>query len=251
MKTISLLLLIPALSMAAPAPQKNQPRAVELLRKVDDLWRGEASHAVMSMHVKAKHYERRMKMEGWTMGTQYSLVRILEPAKEKGTATLKAVDTMYSYLPRTDRSIKLSSGMMGSSWMGSHFTNDDLIQQSRLSRDYDVVIAFEGERKGQNVVELELMPKPDAAVVWGKIVSVIDSKSYLPVQTRYFDEDLKQVRMMSFADVKMMGGRMVPAVLRLSPDDAPEEFTQMTYESLDPNPEISKDWFSLSRLKRR
>src|SRR5687768_10453376 len=108
---IKTLLLWPAtltgLLMAAAATPAglNEPRAVDLLRKVDDLWRGDASHAVMSMHVKTKHYERRMKMDGWSLGTEYSLVRILEPAKEKGTATLKAAGTMYSYLPRTDRSI--------------------------------------------------------------------------------------------------------------------------------------------------
>src|SRR5260221_697516 len=102
MKTISLILIL-CFPLAAAPPRTNDPRAVELLRKVDDLWRGDASHAVMSMHVKTKHYERRMKMEGYSMGTEYSLVRILEPLKEKGTATLKAKDSMYSYLPRTDR----------------------------------------------------------------------------------------------------------------------------------------------------
>lgn len=250
MKAISFLLAVLFGSLLQGAAV-NDPRAVALLRNVDDLWHGEASHAVLSMHVKTAHYERRMKMDGYSLGTEYSLVKILEPLKEKGTATLKTKDSIYSYLPRTDRSIKLSSGMMGGSWMGSHFTNDDLIQQSRLSRDYDVVIVFEGERKGLKVVELELTPKPDAAVVWGRIVTVIDTQSGLPQQTKYFDEDKKLVREMSFSDVKAMGGRLLPAVLRLTPLNEPGEFTEMIYESLDMKPGITKDYFSLSRLKRQ
>jgi len=248
MKTISLLLLL----AAAPAlgGSASDPRAVELLRKVDDLWRGEGSHAVMSMHVKTSHYERHMKMDAYSLGTDYSLVSIVEPLKEKGTSTLKAGQVMYTYLPRTDRSIKLNSGMMGGSWMGSHFTNDDLIQQSRLSRDYDVAIGFEGQRDGQPEIEMQLSPKPDAAVVWGKIVSVVNSKTDLPIRTTYFDEDLKKVREMTFSDVKNLGGRSLPTVLRLTPQDEPGEYTELIYESLDMHPGIDKSFFSLSRLKR-
>lgn len=237
--------------LGAAAPQVNDPRAVQLLERVDDLWRGESSKARMVMRVKTKRYERTLKLEGWSLGTAYSLVRILEPQKEAGTSTLKAGDTIYTYLPRTDRSIKLSGGMMGGSWMGSHFTNDDLVQQSRLSRDYDVTIAFEGVRDGRRVVDMELIPKPKAAVVWGKIKTSIDAATLFPVKTTYFDEDFKAVREMGFFDVKPLGGRERPSRMRLNPLEEAGEYTELVYEALDPKPGIGKDFFSLSRLKRR
>ena len=196
MKFLPILALALGLHPALPAAQPTQsdPRAVALLAKVDDLWRGDASHTVMTMRVKTSHYERTLKLEAWTKGKYRTLVDILAPAKDAGTITLKNNDAIYTYLPRTDRTIKLNAGMMGGSWMGSHFTTDDLVKGSRLSEDYISVVSFEGKRNGQDVLELTLWPRPTAAVVWGKIVSVIDAATDMPIQSTYYDEDLKLVR---------------------------------------------------------
>lgn len=239
--------LLPGLAAAAA----SSDRALELLRRVDDLWRGESSHSVMRMQVKTSHYERSLKMEGWSRGTDNTLVRILAPAREKGTATLKAGEAIYTYLPRTDRTIKLNAGMMGGAWMGSHFTNDDLVRESRLSEDYDASIGFEGVRDGAKVTELVLVPKADAAVVWGKIVTLIDDKSLNPLSSVYFDEDLKPARTMTFHDPKPLGGRVLPVRMRMVPADKPKEFTEMTYETLDLDPALPASLFSLQNLKKR
>lgn len=244
---LSLALLAPAWLPAAT----SNARALELLKRVDDLWRGDASHSVMSMRVKTAHYERTLRMEGWSKGTQDTLVRILAPAREKGTATLKAGEAIYTYLPRTDRTIKLNAGMMGGSWMGSHFTNDDLVRESRLSEDYDVSITFEGVRDGVKATELTLIPKADAAVVWGKIVTLIDDASLNPIRSVYYDEDMKAARTLTFHDPKELGGRMAPSRMRMVPADKPTEHTEMVYESLELNPKLPAGFFSLQSLKRR
>jgi hypothetical protein len=248
---IALPVLLAAAPATAPAEAKRDARAHDLLKRVDDLWRGDASHAVMRMRVKTSHYERNMKMDAWSKGTDDTLVRILEPAREKGTATLKAGEAIYTYLPHTDRTLKLNSGMMGGSWMGSHFTNDDLVRESRLSDDFNASITFEGERGGAKVVELTLVPTPDAAVVWGKIVTVIDDRSLNPIQSTYYDEDLKPARTMTFRDLKMLGGRMAPSVMHLVPADKPKEYTEMIYDSLELNPKLPAGLFSLQNLRRR
>jgi outer membrane lipoprotein-sorting protein len=229
----------------------SDTKALELLRRIDDLWRGESSHAVMSMRVKTANYERSLRMESWSKGTDHTLVRILSPAREKGTATLKAGEAIYTYLPRTDRTIKLNAGMMGGSWMGSHFTNDDLVREDRLSEDFDVTITFEGVRDGRKSIELTLDPKADAAVVWGRIVTLIDAESLHPLRSDYYDEDLKPSRSMTFSDIKALGGRQVPSRMRLTPADKPGEFTEMSYESLQLDPQVPASLFSLQGLKRR
>lgn len=241
--------LLALLLIGAPAPAAD--RATELLKRVDDLWRGESSHARMRMRVKTERYERQMSLEAWTLGTEKTLVRILEPKREKGTATLKSGDSIYTYLPRTDRTIKLNAGMMGGSWMGSHFTNDDLVQEARLSEDYDASITFEGARDGQQLVELTLVPKADAAVVWGKIVTLIEAESLIPKKTVYYDEDLKPARAMSFHDVRQLGGRPAPARMRMVPADKPKEFTEMSYELLELDPPMAAGLFSLQSLRKR
>jgi outer membrane lipoprotein-sorting protein len=244
-------LLALLLFLTTPLAAASDPRALELIRRIDDLWRGDASHAVMGMRVKTANYERSMRLEAWSQGTDRTLVRILSPAREKGTATLKDGDAIYTYLPRTDRTIKLNAGMMGGSWMGSHFTNDDLVREDRLSEDFDVSISFEGKREGRACVELTLDPKPEAAVVWGRIVTLIDAESLQPIRSTYFDEDLKPARTMSFHDLKRLGGRMVPSRMRLTPADKPNEHTEMLYESLELDPKLPANFFSLQGLKRR
>lgn len=228
----------------------DSDRAISLLRKVDDMWRGDSSHAVMTMLVKTANYTRTMKMETWSKGKDKTLVSILAPKKEKGTATLKSDQNIYSYLPKTDRTIRLTSGMMGGSWMGSHFTNDDLVAESRRDEDYEVSITFEGQRDGQNIIEFTLIPRPDAAVVWGKLVLIMLNHSYLPVEELFYDEDLKISRRFTFNEVKMLGGEKRPSVMRVIPADKPDEYTQVTYGTLELDIPIKDSFFSITRLKR-
>ncbi len=246
-----LLLCFLSLSLATQADDGTSERAKKILAEVDDMWRGKSSYAVTRMQVKTRHYTRTMRMEGWSKGKEKTLFKILEPLREKGSVTLKSGNNIYTYLPKTDRTIKLTSGMMMGSWMGSHLTNDDLVKESRLEEDYDANISFEGEREGRAVIEFTLVPKEDAAVVWGKLVLTILAGSYIPVDEFYYDEDMQLARTIEFKDIKELGGRERPAVLRVIPADKPDEFTEFVYESLEFDLEVSDRLFSLSSLKKR
>ena len=225
-------------------------RAREILAKVDDMWRGESSRAVITMNVKTEHYQRHMKMEAWSKGTEKTLVTILSPLKEKGTATLKSANHIYSYLPKTDRTIRLTSGMMTGSWMGSHFTNDDLVRESRMEEDYTPAVTFEGNRDGMDVIDFTLIPKEDAAIVWGKVLLSVRAKDYLPLVEIFYDEDMVETRRMVFSDFKMMAGAERPAVMRVIPTDKPDEYTELIYLELDLDPLINDNFFSLNRLRQ-
>jgi len=232
------------------ADEASKERADTILREVDDLWRGESSHAVISMMIKTRHYTRKMKMEAWSKGKYNSMVVILTPLREKGTASLKSGSSVYTYLPRTDRTIRLTAGMMMSSWMGSHFTNDDLVKESRLSDDYDADITFEGKREGARIIEFTLTPKPDAAVVWGKIVYLV-RPDHLPLKAFFFDEDMKLIRTIAFSKPEVMDSRLFPTVLRVTPHDKPDEFTELVYEKMKFNIDLDDAFFSIARLKRK
>lgn len=240
---------------AMAAPDVEAPRGDldvdALLDRVDDVWRGEASHARLSMKVKTAHYERSMAMEAWSKGKDHTLVRIEAPLKERGSATLKAGDTVYTYLPKTDRTIRLTSGMMGGSWMGSHFTNDDLVKESRMRLDYDAKVSFRGEREDREIIELTLTPEPDAAVVWGRVVTVVDAETLNPVKIIYYDEDLEVARTATFGNVGELGGRSIPRTMTMVPADHPDEFTRIEYEKLDFDVDLDEAFFSVSRLERR
>jgi outer membrane lipoprotein-sorting protein len=228
----------------------QEDRAREILDAVDDVFRSTSSRSVMKMTVQTEHYKRTLKMESWSKGEDKSLVRILEPLKERGTATLKSGKNLYTYLPRTDRTIRLTSGMMQGSWMGSHFTNDDLVKESRLADDYTYKITFEGERGGQGVIEITLTPREEAAVSWGRIVVTVGAKHSLPLEQRYYDEDQALARTVTFSQIKELGGRRVPTRMRMVPADAPAEFTQVDYEQIEFEVKLKDATFSKASLKR-
>jgi hypothetical protein len=203
------------------------------------------------MEVVTEHWSRSIDMRIWSLGTEYSLIRIDAPPKDAGTATLKARDELWNYLPRVDRTIKLPASLMGASWMGSHFTNDDLVKESRIIDDYDIEITFEGERDGDEVWEFTLVPRPETAVVWGKIVEQIRKKDMMPEWVRYYDDRGEVARTMVFSDFKVMGGRVVPARMVVTPADKPGESTTIIYRSLAFDVGLEPSFFSLRNLRGR
>jgi len=134
--------------------------------------------------------------------------------------------------------------------MGSHFTNDDLVKESRMADDYDFKKSFEGEREGVKVIEITCIPKPDAAVVWGKVVLQVRSNDLQPTWLKYYDEDVELARTMSFSDFKKFDDRVLPSSARMVPADKPDEFTEVTYEEIKFNIKLKDNLFTLRNLQR-
>lgn len=223
----------------------------ELIRHIDRLWRGDTSQATMTMTVKTRRYERMMTMEAWSRGKDYSLVVIREPIKDKGIATLKVEENIWNYLPKINRVTKVPSSMMAGSWMGSHFTNDDLVKESTFEDDYDSSITFEGERDGKQIYEMTSLPKPDAAVVWGKVVMLIGQQSLAPFKAFYYDEEGRLVRTLTFDQQREIDGRAIPMRMSLQPEDKPNESTVIVYHDIEFGVPLAESFFSLQNLKQR
>lgn len=243
----ALLLTAAAVGWSVPATARTDVQA--LLRRVDELWRGETSHAWMTMRVVTAHYERTMRLEAWSEGQDKSLVAIRAPEKDRGVATLRVENNIWNYLPRINRVTKIPPSMMMGSWMGSHFTNDDLVKESSYADDYDPELTYDGPRDGRDIYEITLVPKPDAPVVWGKVVMVIEKERLIPVVADYFDEDMEKARTLRFTDPTRFGERIVPARLVLQPADKPEESTEIVYESIEFDVPLLDNLFSLRRLR--
>ena len=250
-KRIIFLWLVLFFVMPISSGQAQEPlNAKDILDRVDDLFRGSSSKGIMTMKIVTVHWTRTLKVEWWSEGKDKSLMRILRPKKEKGTATLRVGNDIWNYLPKVNRIIKLPSSMMSASWMGSHFTNDDLVKESRMAEDYTFELTFRGKRDGQQVLEVTCHPKPDAAVVWGKILVVVRPVDYLPVKILYYDEDMKLMRTMYFGDIGPLGDRVLPRVMRIIPEANPDEMTEITYERMTFDLVLPAGTFSIRSLKR-
>jgi hypothetical protein len=235
-----------------PVPTPEDPGfAKYVLDRVDDVHRRSSSHALMGMHVKTKRWEREMSLEAWSLGEEYSLIRILSPKKERGTATLKADKDLFTYLSKTGRTIKVSGASMGGSWMGSHFTNDDLMKSSRLADDFNYEVRQGPTIYGDETWALVLNPKPKAVVVWGRVDVMVRRSDLLPLGMLFYDEDLIPVRKMEFFDYRKIGDEDVPMRIRMSPldDEKAGEYTEVTYDDIEFDVGLKPSFFSLARLE--
>jgi len=226
------------------------PDVMALLLKTDDMMRGSSSEGVMSMEVTTKRWHRTMKMRVRSKGADKTLVQILSPAKEKGTATLKVDKNIWNYLPKVDRTIKIPSSMMSGNWMGSHLTNDDLVQESRYTEDFKCDYNSL-PTTADDFYKINCIPHEDAAVVWGKVEIDILSSDELPRAVRFYDEKDKLVRTQNFEDVREMGGQLLPTIVRVTPADKPNESTVMVYEQMTFDVDLPDKTFSLQSLRRR
>jgi len=232
-------------------PIDAQKSAREIVQIADDRGRGVvSSQGVMKMTIIRPTWQREITMKSWSKGTEYSLTLVTSPARDKGSAFLKREGEIWNWQPSIDRSIKLPPSMMMQSWMGSDFTNDDLVRESSIVKDYDHALIGEEEVQGRLCHVIELIPKPDAPVVWGKVITRIDQKDYLQLKTEFFDEDGYLVNTMLGKEVVELGGRLLPSRLEMIP--AEEEGKKTVVEQLELvfDEPIKDSFFSIQSMKQ-
>ncbi len=246
---ISSVALLSRTSCAAGATDDRtalDPAAV--LKRMDELYRGRTARGRMEMRIASPHWKRTLVLEFWSRGLEDTLVRIVAPKKERGTATLKLGNELWNYLPRVNKVIKLPPSMLMSSWMGSDFTNDDLVKESSYREDY-ICRVLSGGRADE--LQFELKPRPDRPVVWDRIVMRIGRRDLMPIEFGYYDEDGRCVRTLYFEAVKEMGGRKIPTVLRLVPHTRKGRETVIRYIEMKFDVPLKAQVFSLRALRRQ
>ena len=227
------------------------PSLQDLLKAQDDMTRGKSSRGQMRMHIKTARWERSLTIKMWSQGTDKTLMRIVKPAREKGISTLKVGNSIWNYLPKIDRTIKVPASMMSGSWMGSHLSNDDLVQASRFSENYDCKITHKPKNAGAGEHWLiSCTPHADAAVVWGRVELSMRADNRLADSVKYFDEQGALVRSLLFSDFKQVGDHQMAMHMRVQPADKPQEFTEIIYDNIAFNVTLPARTFSRQALKR-
>ncbi len=221
--------------------------AEQLVREIETQYQGQTSHGVATMKIVTADWNRELRLELWGQDRDRFLARILEPKKEAGITTLKVDEQIWNYLPKIDRVMKVPSALMGDGWMGSHYTNDDLVKEAKIDQLYDFSVGFQGETTAVIIAR----PKPEAAVVWGKLMYVADYRKRIPLRVDYFDEDGELVRRMTFDRVEPVNGRLIPLLSRIEPVDDPGEYTEFVYETLEMGISLPGDIFTLRSLRGR
>ncbi|WP_396587608.1 outer membrane lipoprotein-sorting protein [Bermanella sp. R86510] len=219
--------------------------AEDLIVRMDELYRMESSQASMRMTIETPDWQRTLMMDTWSLGMDYTLVRITSPKKDAGIATLKRDNQMWNYFPKVRRIIKVPPSMMMGSWMGSDFTNDDLVREDSLAEDYRVSLLEEEQE-----YMLTLIPEEKTVTVWGKIQIWIDKERLLPTKQTFFDEQSNPVREMHFSNIRKFDDKWIPAKLELTPLTKENHKTIVEYTDLTFNIDLNERFFSLQELKR-
>jgi outer membrane lipoprotein-sorting protein len=246
-----IILLLPFLALSAQAAVPDsltQAQVDDIVRKIDQLYRSESSYSELEMEIVTPHWQRTLAMNAWTEGMDKTFIRITSPKKDKGVATLRIENEMWNYLPKTNKVIKIPPSMMMSSWMGSDFTNDDLVKEFSLFEDFSYELARVEEGR-EDLIYVNCIPREDLPVVWGNIVIAATREDYIPIWQKYYDEEGRLMRVLNYSDVKTFGGRTIPATMEMIPTAKEGHKTVIRYLKLKFDSKVDEEIFSLRSLR--
>ena len=233
---------------ATAIAQDAERNATGIVRDALNHWRGLSSHGVMTMTIHRLDWRRTMSMESWSEGEKLSLVRVTEPRKDRGNATLIDDNRMWTFSPKINRVIKVPSSMMNQSWMGSDFSNKDISRTDDMVEQYDHTLLSTSEMDEHVVFEIESIPHEDAAVVWGREVLKIREDNVM-IEQHFYDQNDVLVKSLKTLDIREIGGRSVAARQRMSKAEMPDEWTEISIDSIEFDVELGDNVFTLSNLR--
>ncbi|MFB0565792.1 MAG: outer membrane lipoprotein-sorting protein [Candidatus Aminicenantaceae bacterium] len=228
----------------------EENEAEKIVKKMDELYRSNTSEALVEMEIITPHWKRTLKMNAWSMGMDKTFIRILEPKKERGIATLRIGNEMWNFLPKTNKVMKIPPSMMMSSWMGSDFTNDDLVKEFTFLESYHFEMTTP-ENPEEGALYVKCIPKEGLPIVWGHIVIAVREQDYIPLWQKYYDEKGKLMREALFKDIKIFGKREIPSVMELIPKTKQGHKTVLRYLEAAFDTNTAKDIFTLRNLRKR
>jgi outer membrane lipoprotein-sorting protein len=241
-KLIPIILLLPFTALAQ--------NAMTILKNMEDNMRGNSAYMEMDIKIVRPRFTREMSIKSWSKGNDYSMVFVTAPARDKGTVYLKRKKEIWNYVPTVDRMIKLPPSMMSQSWMGTDFSNDDLVRESSILEDYNHKIIREETIGAYECYVIEMTPKPTSAVVWGKVLVWVSKNGYINLRTENYDEKDKLINVLEMSEIKKIENRQVPTHIELTPKDKNGHKTIMIYRELNINIPIQEDFFSIQNIKR-
>jgi outer membrane lipoprotein-sorting protein len=248
--TLAGVILALCCALVAPAVRADQPDGREILDRVEKLLWGSTVQGDYEMTITTPRWQRTLDLKVWMDRPRRSFVRIVSPAKEAGIGSLRIGAEMWNYLPNVERTVKIPPSMMLQPWMGSDFTNDDLVKESSILDDYTHKVIGVATGEGGEVLQIEAVPKPEAAVVWGRIVYSVRRADNMPLRQEFFSERGELVRVLSYSDVRMVGGRRMPARWEMRPTAKPGNVTTVVLKEAVFNQPVADDVFTQRNLQK-
>lgn len=222
--------------------------AQDIIKKSDDHMRGDTSIGKYKMTVKTSDWERTLELDAYSKARNKTFIRIISPPKEAGITTLRIDNNMWNYLPKVERTVKIPPSLMLQPWMGSDFSNDDLVKESSIVHDYTHKILSEETLESHPSYKIELLPKPDAAVTWGKLIFWVRKPDYVPLREEFYDEHGKLIKVLEYSIIKKMSDREIPTIWKMISKTKASNTTVIEVLSCKYNEDIDDNVFTMAHL---
>lgn len=243
LKSFITLLIIVAVNSFPQSPE-------EIIQKSLDKMYSKSNYAEITMTIVKPNWSRSTSMKSWAIEPDYFLIYITEPARDKGTVTLKRENEVWNWIPAVQKPVKIPPSMMLQSWMGSDFTNDDLVRSSSYVNDFTHKLLGEEKIDGELCYKIEMKPKPSAGVVWNKIITWVTKKNFLQLKADYYDEDDFLVKTFVGSKIKKMGGREIPTYWEMISYADEGNKTILIYNNLQFDVKLDKSFFSIQNMQK-
>lgn len=224
--------------------------AREIIEKADEKVRGKTNKSVLEMQIIRPTWQRDISMKSWANGLDYTMTFITAPARDKGQVFMKRKTEMWNWMPTIGRMVKIPASMMSQGWMGSDYTNDDILKESSIVVDYNHTLVGEEEVEGLNCYKIQMQPKEEAAVIWGKVFKWITTDEFIQIKSEYFDEDDELVKSDFGYDFKKMDGRLIPTRIEIVPAGEEGKKTVLFIKEIEFDVDIKESFFSQQNMKR-
>ncbi len=224
--------------------------ATEVVRRADLHLRGETSCTELTMRIERPDWTRELSLRAYSLARDYSLIYVLAPARDRGTSFLKRENEVWQWLPDIQRVVKIPPSMMMQSWMGSDFTNDDLVRDASVVNDYSHSFLSDTTVDDQEAWRIEMVPLPHAPVVWERVIVTITKDNFIQRRSEFYDEGGELVNILTMKNVREMGGRMLPTRWEMVPVDEEGHRTVMEYQSVEFDIPLDEGFFSQQNMRR-
>lgn len=226
--------------------------ATEIIRRSEDAVKGKSAISEVEIIIRTRKWTRSMELKTWENRLKKkSFSEITAPEKDAGNRFLLIDQEMRQYIPKLKKDIKISPSMMLQSWMGSDFTNDDIVKESSITKDYSHTLDGSAVIDGHDCYRVVLKPKKGSAVVWGKIIYYARKSDFLPVREEFYNEHDVIKKILTCSNFKFMHDRVIPVSYKMMTAGKEDRYTVMNIKKIKFDVEIPDSVFTLQNLKRK
>lgn len=238
------------LSLLLSAALAATPTADELLTWMDREMQFDTRTATTRMVVADGRTTRTYEMRTFGRGLDEAAVEYLAPDREKGTRMLKKGDQLWLYMPRAERTQKISGHMMRQGMMGSDISYEDMMASADFREQYAAVVEGEDTVDGRKCWKLVADAK-DASVTYPRRIIWVDQESHLPLRQELYALSGMLLKTWTMSGLQKVDGRWIASHMVIADQLRQGSRTELTTSDVHFGVALEDEVFSLRWLERK